>query len=419
MLVLLALGGLMQAAGSFAPETAVELAFGYLLLTAFFAGSLSARVALPRLTGYIIAGVVVGPSALALVNRGVVGELRMVGDVATALIALHGGAELDLKQIRPLLASIRSIVWWAIVGAMFVMTFAILALRPLVPFLGQLEMGHALVVSSVIAVALAAQSPAVVMALIGETRSDGVLTRTILAVVVIADLVVVVAYGVASSIASAVISGQADIAGTASQIGWEVLGSAGIGIFVGVCVSAFLLKVPRGTGLFILMVCLSVAQVGLAVHLDPLIIMLTAGIWIQNVSRADAHELIKNFDAASLPVYLVFFALAGAKVELALLGSLILPVAVIALVRAGVFFAGVRIAAHRSGAEQSVATYAWLGLLPQAGLALAIADLLRRSFPTFGQEAFALVLGVVGLNQLVAPVLLRVAFVRSGEAKSR
>jgi len=313
VLVLLALGGLMQAAGSFAPDTAIELAFGYLLLTAFFAGSLSARVALPRLTGYIIAGLVVGPSALALVNRGVVGELRMVGDVATALIALHGGAELDLKQVRPLLTSIRSIVWWAIVGAMFVLTFAILALRPLVPFLGQMEMVHALAVSSVIAVALAAQSPAVVMALIGETRSDGVVTRTVLAVVVIADLVVVVAYGVASSVASAVISGQADIAGTASEIAWEVFGSAGIGIFIGACVAAFLLKVPRGTGLFILMVCLSVAQVGLAVHLDPLIIMLTAGIWIQNVSKADAHELIENFDAASLPVYLVFFALASSS----------------------------------------------------------------------------------------------------------
>jgi hypothetical protein len=66
-----------------------------------------------------------------------------------------------------------------------------------------------------------------------------------------------------------------------------------------------------------------------------------------------------------------------------------------------------------------VAAYAWLGLLPQAGLALAIADLLRRSFPAFGQEAFALVLGVVGLNQLIAPVLLRVALVRSGDAGTR
>lgn len=226
VLALLALGGLMHAAISFAPATgqALELAFGFLLLTAYFAGSLCARISLPRLTGYILAGVVVGPSVLALISRGVAAELRMVGDVATALIALHGGAELDLKQIRPLVGSIRSIVWWAIFGAMFVMTFAILALRPLIPFLGQLGLMDALAVSSVIAVALAAQSPAVVMALIGETRSDGVLTRTILAVVVIADLVVVMAYGVASSVASAVISGHADIGATASQIAWEVLG---------------------------------------------------------------------------------------------------------------------------------------------------------------------------------------------------
>ncbi len=419
VLVLLALGGLMHAARSFAPAGAsMELAFGFLLLTSYFTGTLVARAAMPRLTGYIIAGVVVGPSVLVLVDRSTTSELRMVGDLATALIALNGGAELEVRAIRPLLRTISAIVWWAVIGAMVLLTGLIFAIRDLIPFMSDLSLAHALAVASVLAVALAAQSPAVVMALIGETRADGTLTRTVLAVVVIADLVVVVAYGVASSIASAVVNGHTDVARTASVIAWEVLGSGALGVFVGALIGAYLLRVKQGIGLFTLLVCFTIAQVGLALHLDPLIVMLAAGMWIQNVSRADAHTLIDNFEAASLPIYLVFFALAGAKVELAVLATLAIPIAIIAIGRGVVFHFGVRIAARKSD-EPSIARYGWLGLLPQAGLALAIAELLRRTFPSFGEQAFALVVGIVGVNQLVAPILLRVALVRSGEAGAR
>jgi Kef-type K+ transport system membrane component KefB len=418
--MLLALGGLMHAGGSFAGGSpGIELAFGYLLLTSFFAGSLVTQLAMPRLTGYIVAGVVVGPSALALIDRGTSTELRMIGDVATAMIALNGGAELDVRAIRPLFGTIRGIVVWAVLAGMIVLTGVILAIRPLVPFLDALSFEHASAVAVVLAVALVAQSPAVVMALIGETGAQGPLTRTILAVVVIADLVVVIAYGVAASISTAVISGHADVGATAIRIGWEVAGSIVVGVAVGACVGHYLRVVRAGIGLFTLMVCFTIAQVAHALALDPLIVMLAAGIWVQNVSRVGAHDLIESFEGASLPIYLVFFALAGAKVDLEILAALAVPVAVIVGARALVFFTGVKIAARRSGAEPSVARYAWLGLLPQAGLALAIADLVRETFPAFGGAAFALVVGVVGANQLIAPILLRLALVWSGEAGGR
>ena len=423
VIVLVALCGLMQAAISFAPAgaslTSAELAFGFLLLVAFFAGSLCARAAMPRLTGYILAGVVVGPSVLVLVDRSATADLKMVADVATALIALTGGAELELGKMRPLFRSIRAIVMWAVIGSMLALTLVIVAVRPLVPFLADLPLAQAFAVAGVLAVALAAQSPAVVMALIGETRADGVLARTILAVVVIADLVVVIAYGVVASIASTVVRGEADVGATAMRIGWEVFGSIAVGIFIGASLGRYILHVQRGIGLFALMICFVVAQVGLALHLDPLVIMLTAGIWVQNVSKADAHKLTDDFDAASLPVYLVFFALAGAKVELAVLATLALPVAAVVFARGLVFHVGCRIAARRSDADPVVRRYAWLGLMPQAGLALAIAELVRRTFPAFGNEAFALVVGVVGANQLIAPIALRIAFLRSGEAGKR
>jgi Kef-type K+ transport system membrane component KefB len=423
VLLLLAVGGLMHAAGTFAPTTAViagpELAFGFLLLAAYFSGKLLNRFGLPKLTGYILAGIVAGPYVLGLVDKSMTAQLKLVGGAATAILALQAGAELSLAEVRPLFRTIINMTFYAVLGTMVVLTALLVVMRPMVPFLDALPFTAAVAVAATLGVAMSAQSPAVVMALIGETRADGVVTRTILAMVVMADLVVIITYGVASSLATAVVRGEADPTGAIATIAWEVVGSLGVGLLIGVVLSRFVIHVQQGIGLFAVMLCFVVAEVGHAVHLDALIIMLVGGIYLRNFSRADAHKLIDGFDAASLPVYLVFFALAGAKLDLSKLLGVALPVALIVVTRASSFYAGSKVATARADADPAVRKFAWFGLLPQAGLALALAELVRRTFPEFGDAAFALVVGVVACNEMIAPVILRVAFLRSGEAGRR
>jgi Kef-type K+ transport system membrane component KefB len=420
ILLLLMLGGLMHiTSGTPGLAGGPELAFGYLLLTAYFNGKLVNRIGLPKLTGYIIAGIVVGPNVLGLVQKTMTHDLKMVGDMATALLALQAGSELELAAIRPQLRTIRAMALYAVIGTMVVLGVLLVVISPLVPFLDRLPFTAMVAVSATMGIAMSAQSPAVVMALIAEVRADGVLTRTILATVVIADILVIVLYGIASAAATAVVAGQADIRAAIESIGWEVFGSLGVGLFIGVCLSRFLVSVGKGVGLFTILVCFVMAQVGNAVHLDPLIILLTAGIYVGNFSKADTHTLVQGLEAAALPVFLVFFALAGAKLDLQKLVAVALPVGLIVLTRATSFYTGARIAGARSDADPVIKKFAWFGILPQAGLALALAELVRRTFPAFGDEAFALAVGVVATNEMIAPVLLRIAFLRSGEAGKR
>jgi hypothetical protein len=84
-----------------------------------------------------------------------------------------------------------------------------------------------------------------------------------------------------------------------------------------------------------------------------------------------------------------------------------------------VFYYGCRTACARTHAEPVIAKYGWTGLLPQAGLSLVLVVVIRNSFPTFGAAAGVLLLSVVGLNQLIAPVLLRFTLVRSREVGKR
>jgi Kef-type K+ transport system membrane component KefB len=423
ILILLALTGLMQAARTFTSElgaAGTELAFGYLLLASYFGGRLGSRLGLPKLTGYLLTGVIAGPFVLGLVSHDMSASLRIVNGAATCILGLTAGGELDLKRVKPLLRTLRSITVFGVLFAMTALTCLLFLLRPLLPMFSGMPIVESLAVCGVIAVALSAQSPAVVMALLAETRAEGPLSRLILATVVVADLVVIIIYSIVAAITSALLGGTVDVAGTTFAICWELFGSIAFGVVVGMLIGAFIRSVQGGgASLFALLVCVVVAEIGSRVHLDPLVVMLAAGVWLRNFSKSNANALLHGFEAAELPVFLVFFSLAGSKLDIYELATTAVPVAIIAAVRALVFFVGCRFACERTHADPSVTKFGWTGLVPQAGLSLALVVVIQKNFPSFGPPAAVLLLSVVGVNQLIAPLLLRMSLVRSGEAGKR
>jgi Kef-type K+ transport system membrane component KefB/mannitol/fructose-specific phosphotransferase system IIA component (Ntr-type) len=420
LLILLALAGLMQATRSFAEPGyagpgAVALGLGFTLLAAFFAGGVFKSIGLPRLTGYIVAGIVSGPSMLALLSPAMVGDLRIFNGVAVALIALSAGTELELARMRPLLRTIGWLTLTAVIGTALLLGLTVYLARDLLPFLGALPPVQALAVSFTLGAAMAAQSPAVVVALRDETRADGPLVRTVLGVVVLADLVVIVLFALLSTLATATFGASADLGDTLATLTWELFGSIGVGAGVGLLLRLYLGAVEHGAALFVVTVAFVIAEVGQRVHLDPLLVALAAGVLVRNLTRMGdtLHGLIET---SSLPVYVVFFAITGAGIHLDVLTMVGLPAVILVAVRAAGLIGGARLGARLAGAPPVVRRWVGLGLLPQAGLALALALLFAKAFPVFGEQAAALLLGVVAINEIVAPVLYRYALVRSGEA---
>ena len=418
LLLLFALGGLMHAARSFSSTgVAPELAFGFLLLAAYFTAKIVSRFGLPKLTGYILAGVVTGPYVLELVTTDMAVSLKIVSGTASAIIALEAGAELQLEKIRPVVRTLRALAVVSVIGTAAAIAGVLYLLRDTLGVFAGLDGQQTIAVCVLLAVALAAKSPAVAMALISETRSEGPLTSTILATVVVADLCVIVCFSIASALTSAVIGGGIDVATTVFDVCWALFGSMGFGIAIGMLIGVFLKSIKSGgASLFAVLICVVVAEVGTRVQLDPLIVMLAAGIYLRNFSGADATQLLDNFAAAQLPVFLVFFALAGAKLHIFELWAAIVPVVLIAGTRAASFYLGAKVATAVTGAPEVVRRYAWYGLVPQAGLALALALVLAKTFPSFGNEASVILFGVVGLNECIAPIVLRIMLLRSGEA---
>lgn len=422
LVLLVVLGGLMHATRAFGPaapgDAGTLLAFGYVLVSAFFAGGLFKQLRLPRLTGYIATGVVAGPMVLGLLSREMVGSLDVVSGIAIAMLALTAGNEISFRSMRPLLRSVAGISVVGVLGTTVLLTAAVWLLRPLLPFLRGLGPAQAAAVAFVLGVVMVAQSPAVVVALRDELRSDGPVTRTALGVVVLADLVVIVLFPIASTLAKAAFGASADAAGTARLLAWEIFGSLGAGAVVGAVLALYLRKVVAGAPFFLLLVTIVIAEVGRRLHLDPLLVALAAGIVVRNASGA-GDALHREIQPSSLPVSIVFFAVAGANLHLDVLALVWLPAGAFVLVRGAGLLLGSRLGALLAGAPPVVQRYAGFGLLPQAGLALALSMLFASTFPEFGAEASALTLGVVALNELLAPAAYRLVLLRCGEAGRR
>jgi Kef-type K+ transport system membrane component KefB len=422
LLYVLILAGLMHAARSFAPDISVgggaagtALACGYLLLSAFLAGSIFKSLRLPRLTGYLITGIVVGPQVLNLVSAPMVSNLQVFNGIATALIALTAGVELDLSAMRPLLKSILWLTSVTVCGTIVLISCAVFLLQGQLPFLQNLNGLQVAALSVVLGVTMVAQSPAVVVALQSEMAADGPLTRTVLGVVVISDLLVIVLFGLASTITKTFLGSQTDAWHTAGALAWQVIGSVVIGACVGVVIATYLRFVQGRSALFVLAAAFLVAEVGQRIDLDPLLLALAAGVFIRNVT-AFGQRLQEEIEVSSLPVYVVFFAVTGANVhirELVVVGG---AAVVLVLTRAFGFLGLGRLATTLAKTPDNVKKYIGFGLMPQAGLALALALLFVQTFPKIGVEASALVFGGVAINEMIAPILYRFALVRSGEA---
>jgi Kef-type K+ transport system membrane component KefB len=420
VLLLLLLAGLTHATRSFSADgepgsSGTSLALGYLLVTGYFAGSLVSKIGLPRLTGYLLVGALVGPAGLGLVSRPMVDSLALVNGMAIAMIALTAGTELELARLRPFARTLAGITLFGVIGTIGLLALTLWLARPLLPFFSDMTTAQAASVTLMLAVVMAAQSPAIVVALRDELRADGPVARTVLAVVVLADLVVILLFAPISAVARTLFGGTADVPALIATLTWEIAGSLFVGVIAGALLVLYFRKVRVDAALLLLAVTFIVAEVGSRLGLDPLLVALSAGAFVRNTSEV-ADELHAQLQLSALPVYVLFFCLAGATLHADALALVWLPATLIASVRAFGLLAGARLGARLTGAPAAVQRFAGYGLLPQAGLAQALAILFNRMFPEFADEAGALVLSIVTLNVIISPVAYRFALLRAGEA---
>jgi len=393
--------------------------FGILLLTADTFGAIAHDLRLPRLIGYLVAGLALGPSVAGIVPAGVLQDLGMMKRLAVGLIGLLAGAELRISDLRERHRVILLVLAFQTVAVLAVLLGAALLLRTWLPFLDGLSDARLFFVALLFAVILTVNSPMITLALLTETRASGPLARTTLGVVLVADVIIILLFTGAFSLAQASLGGAtAGAPEILLRLLREVLGSIVAGATIGGVLTLYLRFVKRELVVFAVVVVFATAAAAQALHFEFLLSLLVAGFLVENVAPVRAEPLVAILHQAALPVFVIFFAMAGAELHIQEFAAVWPLVVVIALVRIGAVFASTTYAARLAGAEPAVARYGWTGLVSQAGVALGLATIVADRLPGVGLAMQALTIGVIAFNESVGPILFRQGLERAGEVRA-
>lgn len=420
VIVLALLYLLMQAVLPLGEGTApalVLMAFGFLILGAYSVGELATTIKLPKIVGYLAAGLAVGPAALNFVSVPVMNQLAPVSELAIALIAFLAGAELQLDEVRK-----RGVVLVKMMTAELSVAFVGIAtvialLHRFLPFLNGAPWTEILGFSILFASVAVVHSPAVTMALLSESGAKGVVARTTLGVVLLADVAVVLSFSGALALARVLAppSGGA-AAGNSFLVLWEIGGAVLVGAVLGAVVALYLRFIRRELFIFAILVAFFGAQLAALIHVETLLTLLVAGFVAENWGGGEGEHLRHAMERAGAPIFVVFFALAGAKIKpdaVLQLWPLVIP---IVLVRAAGIWAGTQLGAWWAKAEPEVAKYTWMGLISQAGVAIGLSSVVAAAYPARGEEMRSLFLATIAINETIGPILFRISLLRSKEA---
>lgn len=396
-------------------ETAMGL--GLLLLVAFLAGQLAKEVGLPKITGYLFCGLIVGPEVLGVISKEQVLDLDLINRLAIGVIAFIAGGELRPAMLRERGRTITVMLFVEIAAVFIAVAGALLLLRPFVPFLADRDPVSVVVLVVLFASIATIHSPAVTIALLNELEPKGPVTATTLGIVVAADVVVVLLATGALAVARTFVGTDAgfDVA-FLGALGWELIGAIVLGALLGAFVDLYLRGVKSYYPLFVIGLTFLGSAVSQTLHIEYMLFMLSTGFFVENVSPVDGEPLLHAFEKVSVPAYALFFSLAGATIHLAELMAL-WPIALTVVgVRAAGLWGGCLVGARLAKAEPEVARYTWLGLISQAGVAIGLAAIVAEAYGAPGEQLRNLLLALIAVNETIGPILFRRALSRSGEA---
>jgi len=361
--------------------------------------------------GYIATGIILGPDVLGVVRLSSV-EIETMTNVALGFVAFIIGGELTLSILRKMGKSIIAIIIGESLGAFFIV------------FIGVYLLTNNVALSIIFAAMAPASAPAGTVAVLQEYKAKGKLTNAILAVVGFDDGFAILIYAFSIAIVSVVLSGVFSI----SNVLFVPLTDIGISLLIGGLVGivfAFIFKrLIEREEIIALSLTAILITAGLSVLLDVSLILscMTMGLVIVNLYPQDNKPVFEHIKSISLPVYILFFVMAGINLHIGLLATIGAIGLVYIICRTFGLVSGSYISAFLSKADPVIRNNIGLGILSQAGVAIGLSliasnKLAEMGHPEMGSIVVTTVAATTVVFEVIGPLSARFAIMRSGEAQ--
>ena len=381
-----------------------SLYIAILLLVGMAGGKIANKVGLPTVSGYILSGLILGPSVLNLITGEVYNNLGFVNELALGMLAMSVGTELHYEMFKKFGKNLMTI---SIGNAVFTIIIGTL----LTWWMG-MEIQYALILGTL---ALTV-SPSGVVEVIKENRAKGEMTQNVLGLVAFDNLLAILSFGMMVSFVQSL--------GGDGASGITLVGSVLLDIFLGVLlgavsglfVSYFIRKKTTNENLLVFMLAAILFNTGIAsmFGLSPVLVNIVTGIAITNLTSRKIL-VASVLDRIELPVFVIFLTLAGAHIDLSVIGRVGLAGLAYILARSIGKYVGSLFFSQFTSLDKKIRPYIGFGLFPQAGIAIGLATIAERSIPNVSGAITGVILAGAVFFEIVGPIIAERAFKAAGE----
>lgn len=360
---------------------------------------------LPNVTGYLIGGLLIGPSFLNLITSEGIEILSFLSSIALGFIAFSIGSEFKASYFK------RVGVMPIVIAIFEALMAVVLVSATLILF------GFDPAFSIVLGAIAAATAPAATIMVIKQYRAKGPVTETLLSVVALDDAVALISFGVAVAIAQMINQpGSADLVSAISKPLLEIVCSLGIGGLLG-----FLFAVPvrffhdeESRQCLIYAFVLVALFIASKAGVSDLLTCMAMGAVFANISNK-SDRVMKIADHITPPLFVAFFVLSGADLNVAVLPTIGVVGVIYVIVRVIGKIFGAWLGAHLCHADQNIQKYLGVALVPQAGVAIGLTVVAKTVVPDYAESIRAVILCATLIYELIGPSLAKWTLLKAGE----
>ncbi len=391
--------------------TFVLFLLGIVLLTSVLMERGTALIKSPAVLAYLIAGAILGPTALNLITVENIKSFDFINTICLSLIGFNVGSELIIPEVKKMGKSIIIIVLTETLFTWLIVTIGLSLILKSIP------MG--IIYGSL----AAATAPAGTVDVIRQYKAKGKLTSTLFAVIGIDDILTLIIFSLSIPFARIMLlHGDLTILNSLSHALYEIALAIGIGLFSGY----ILIKITRfihDRSLFLLFALgVLFLHCGLAemLKISPILLNMSAGIFLANKSSIITKKFTSTFTEWSPPVYLLFFALIGSRMDIGIIVKYLPIILVYILSRTMGKFSGSYIGCSIGKAEPKITKYLGFTLLSQAGVAIGLAlgavKLLEEAhLYDNASQVINVMTSTTFLIMLIGPTLVKYGLRKAGE----
>lgn len=384
----------------------IFLKISIVILFGVIGAKIARRLSLPNVTGYIVMGLLLGPSFLNLVTPEAAPIISFVNEFALGIIAFAIGGEFFIEDLKKLGKDIFVITIMEVIGVLIIVFCAMYYL-----------LNQSFVFSIIIASMSAATAPAGTVMVIRQYRAYGPLTKTILPVAALDDVLGIMAFGIALSLAKLSIGAESvSLFHMILDPAKEIFFSIALGAIIGLIFTIIIKKLKSKEDMLCFIILTILASTGAANYLglSPLLSNMMVGATLVNLhNRASrVFEVINDF---APPINLLFFTFAGASLDLSVLASIGGLGVVYAFSRAIGKISGATLGAKMVGSEKTITRWLGLALLPQGGISIGLSMIVARELPMYATEIITVILFSVLVFEISGPILAKISITKAGE----